>query len=118
MLKPYCKIRSLVFALFSTVIISNVVTADCAQSEEGNNDTQADSAAESKTAPQIPAKVIAKWQKLAEEGNADAQFLLGKAYYDGNGVAQDYAQALELWHKAAAQGNAAAQRALDQLVPK
>ena len=35
---------------------------------------------------------------LAEQGDADAQFNLGTMYYGGEGVPQDYAEAIKLWN--------------------
>jgi TPR repeat protein len=55
----------------------------------------------------------AAWfHKAAEQGDAEAQRLLGLAYYLGLGVLQDYAQAAALYRKSAEQGYAAAQSAL------
>jgi hypothetical protein len=51
-------------------------------------------------------------QPLAEQGDANAQYNLGKLYYHGWGVAQDYAQARDWWRKAAAQGHLDAQNKL------
>jgi hypothetical protein len=45
----------------------------------------------------------------AEKGNADAQFNLGFAYDEGEGVTQDYEQALFWYLKAAQQGDVVAQ---------
>ncbi len=36
------------------------------------------------------------WRPLADQGHAGAQLRLGRLYYDGHGVAQDYVQA-HLW---------------------
>lgn len=47
--------------------------------------------------------------KAAEQGNADAQFLLGMRYYIGSGVQQDYTEAAKWFRKAAEQGYADAQ---------
>ncbi|HLS17219.1 MAG TPA: tetratricopeptide repeat protein [Paenalcaligenes sp.] len=47
--------------------------------------------------------------KLAEQGNAEAQFNLGLMYYFGQEVRQDYAKAAEWFEKAAAQDVADAQ---------
>ncbi len=55
---------------------------------------------------------ISEVQKAAEQGNADAQSLLGAMYEYGKGVAQDDKQALAWTRKAAEQGNATAQFAL------
>jgi uncharacterized protein len=50
--------------------------------------------------------------KTAEQGNAQAQFNLGLAYYDGKGVPKDYAEAVKWYRKAVEQGNAQAQNNL------
>ena len=50
--------------------------------------------------------------KLAEQGDAEANFALGGVYYFGLGVQQDYAKAIEWYKKAAAQDHAGAQFAL------
>src|ERR1700722_19567389 len=48
----------------------------------------------------------------AEKGDAEAEFVLGKAYYTGAGVPLDYAKAFDLYQKAATQGYAKAQNNL------
>ncbi len=52
---------------------------------------------------------FAGFQKLAEQGNASAQFNLGLMYYDGQGVPRDMQQAAAWCRKAAEQGHAMAQ---------
>jgi TPR repeat protein len=47
--------------------------------------------------------------KLADQGDAAAQYNLGVQYEDGQGVPQDLGKAAELYQKAANQGHAAAQ---------
>ena len=47
--------------------------------------------------------------QVAEQGNAEAQFNLGLMYDNGQGVRQDYAQAVQWFGKAAEQGLANAQ---------
>ena len=54
-------------------------------------------------------KGIVLIRRSAEQGYADAQFNLGLAYYRGEGVSQDYTQAVSWYRKAAEQGVAAAQ---------
>jgi len=49
------------------------------------------------------------WRPLAEQGNATAQFALGKMYVHGEGVPQDDAEALKWYRLAAEQGYADAQ---------
>ena len=46
---------------------------------------------------------------LAEQGDAEAQFNLGLIYHDGQGVPEDYAEAVRWWRLAADQGDAVAQ---------
>lgn len=48
----------------------------------------------------------------AEAGDAKAQYELGRAYEEGNGVAQDDVRAVEWFRKSADQGNAQAQNSL------
>ncbi|MDR2708036.1 MAG: sel1 repeat family protein, partial [Nitrososphaerota archaeon] len=50
-----------------------------------------------------------KLMRAAAQGNLEAQHNLGKGYFNGEGVGQDYAQAAKWFAKAAEQGNAAAQ---------
>ena len=46
---------------------------------------------------------------VAEQGNADAQYSLGLAYHEGEGVPQDHAEAVKWYRLAADQGEAKAQ---------
>ena len=58
-----------------------------------------------------PAKTqdIEQLRKAAEQGNASAQYSLGVMYNTGEGVPQDYQEAVSWYHKAAEQGHASAQ---------
>ena len=51
-------------------------------------------------------------QTRAEQGDAGAQDKLGVMYYEGQGVPQNYAEAVKWLRKAAAQNDASAQRHL------
>ena len=55
------------------------------------------------------------FRKPAEQGNMDAQFFLGQCYQRGQGVDQDYTEAVKWFHKAAEQGMAEAQWVLGQV---
>ena len=57
-------------------------------------------------------KTIEELQADAKKGDAEAQNELGDRYYYGEGVEQDYEQAVEWYQKAANQGYAAAQFSL------
>ena len=56
-----------------------------------------------------PAKAVVACGRLAEQGYAYAQYNLGAMYEQGQGVPQDYKEALNLFRRAADQGFAAAQ---------
>jgi TPR repeat protein len=55
------------------------------------------------------AEALRLWGQLVDQGNARAQFNVGKMYYIGQGVQRDYAKADEWFQKAADQGFAYAQ---------
>ena len=55
------------------------------------------------------AKAFKEVMPLADQGNADAQFILGKMYWEGQGVLKDSDQAIKWFKLSAAQGNADAQ---------
>src|SRR5438046_2069591 len=56
-----------------------------------------------------PAKAAAACRRLAEQGDAQAQSVMGVLYAYGEGVPQDFAEASKWYRKAADQGNAKAQ---------
>ncbi|MDH3504086.1 MAG: sel1 repeat family protein [Nitrospirota bacterium] len=61
------------------------------------------------------AAALSEWRPLAEQGNAEAQNMLGYMYRYGQGVTQDFEQA-RLWYRRAADlGNARAQNNLGAL---
>lgn len=54
-------------------------------------------------------KKVAEIRQLAEQGDVEAQFVLGVMYENGKGVARNYAEALKWYRRAAEQGDAWAQ---------
>lgn len=58
--------------------------------------------------------VTALWllRPLVDQGNADAEDMLGVMYFVGQGVTQNRAEAIRLYRLAAEQGNAHAQNSL------
>jgi TPR repeat protein len=54
-------------------------------------------------------------QQSAEQGNSNAQYLIGFIYANGDGVVEDQQQAVVWYRKAALQGNQSAQDELKQL---
>jgi hypothetical protein len=59
-----------------------------------------------------PAKSLADLRKLADQGDADAQWQMGVRYHNAEDVPHDDAQAMQWFLRAAEQGNVAAQSAL------
>ncbi|HEB92272.1 MAG TPA: sel1 repeat family protein [Gammaproteobacteria bacterium] len=55
---------------------------------------------------------VAKWQPLAESGDANAQFNMALIYHKGLGVAADEARAVGWYHRAADNGSQYAQEFL------
>ena len=55
---------------------------------------------------------------LAQQGDAEAQYFLGIAYYQGKGVLRDYQEAVKWFRKAAEQGYALAQAFLGAMYVK
>ena len=55
------------------------------------------------------ATALRLFEPLADEGDSDAEFSLGRLYYNGNGVPHNYAEALRWFDKAADQGHALAE---------
>ena len=55
------------------------------------------------------ATALREFRSLAEQGEVNAQSILGLMYYYGQGVTQDFAEAVKWYRKAAEQGFAKAQ---------
>lgn len=55
------------------------------------------------------ATAVGIWRPLAEQGNAEAQTLLGAMYWSGDGVPRDHHEAAKWYLRAAEQGYARAQ---------
>jgi len=58
---------------------------------------------------------LREFQPLADQGDADAQFMLGHMYASGKGVPQDYIKAHLWFNLAAAQGNERASSSRDKI---
>ncbi len=66
-------------------------------------------------APPAWADSVSDIRTLAEQGDTEAQFVLGTMYRDGQGVEKDLAETLKWWEKAAELGNVDAQFALGNI---
>ena len=69
-------------------------------------------ASSSNTSPSAPDSPLESLIQRAEQGHANAQHSLGARYRDGQGVPQDYAEAVRWYRLAAEQGHANAQNSL------
>ena len=65
-----------------------------------------------KQSPPVLPKPLADLRKLAESGNADAQWQIAVRYHTGEGLPHDDTQAIQWFERAAEQGNVSAQSAL------
>ena len=92
-------IRVIVLAIVLTIVTAPSALADDAE-DCGN------AAALLQT---DPARAVSACSKLADQGDAHAEFMLGAMYNFGEGVLQDYARASLWYRKAADQGVAGAQ---------
>jgi TPR repeat protein len=55
--------------------------------------------------PSNPDEALKWYRKAAENGHAQAQYLMGKSYHSGKEVPEDHVQAVKWWRKAAEQGH-------------
>jgi len=68
---------------------------------------------DSRAAAQRPRVMsLADLRKLADRGDADAQWQIGVRYHNGDGVPHDDAQAMQWFHRAAEQGHVTAEATL------
>lgn len=104
----YMKLGKVVCFVFCLTIASNASAGNDASADE------MDAVAVKLKAGDF-SLVPTKLTELAKAGDARAEFNLGVSYYYGNGVKQDYAEALKWYQKAAEHGNERAQYNLASL---
>lgn len=91
------------FLLFLSVCFSCFASATLA--------SQMDEALQAFQAGDLPT-AIDIWSSEAEQGDSDAQYILGTLYYDGKVVSQSYSEAKRWFQASAEQGYVLAQNAL------
>jgi hypothetical protein len=64
------------------------------------------------------AEAMIRFRKAAEQGNCQAQFIVGYMYYNGLGVKEDHAEAAIWFHKAAKKGHIRARLYRDKMLDK
>ena len=94
------KLQSLVLAITLLLVSVSVATA-----QNFNKGLEAAQSGDYQTA-------LREWRPLAEQGDKQAQALLGMMYDEGQGVLQDYAEAVRWYRLAAEQGDADSQNNL------
>ncbi len=86
------KLKTLLLTVLLSISLNGVAYADF------NNGLKAYQARDYATA-------LKEWEPLAEQGHTSAQYNLGRMYEKGEGVPQNYKQAVNWYLKAAKQGN-------------
>ncbi len=83
-----------------------------AATPSGQNATDQRSADQRAAAQRPRVMSLADLRKLADQGDADAQWQIGVRYHNGDGVPHDDAQAMQWFQRAAEQGHVTAQATL------
>jgi putative methionine-R-sulfoxide reductase with GAF domain len=81
-------------------------------SQRSSSETGSAASGQSTTDLGPQAKFLTDLRKLAEQGNAEAQWQLGARYHSGEGVPRDDVQAMQWFQRAAEQGHPTAQATL------
>lgn len=102
------KMRFVVNALSIYLLATLSLTLAGCSDKAADNEIEA-AAPAAKAKDLTPEEKFSETTREAEAGDADAKFLLGLMYAQGEGVPQDSAKAVAWWQKAAAQGDANAQ---------
>ena len=84
------------------ILVGCLVASSCADLPKGDGATNSGN----------PPRALNEWRSLAEQGFAEAQFILGRMYAEGQDVAQDYPEAVRWFRRAADQGDPRAQFSL------
>ena len=90
------------------LVAATAVMAICAQSNAQSPEERMRTAAGAYEHKDF-ALAVGLWKPLAEQGNAEAQTLLGAMYWQGEGVPRDHTEAARLYLLAAQQGYGRAQ---------
>jgi len=108
------KSSDLAVKLISNQAIGDISLKDVARAAERARG-KAERAAERAREEEIAREEFEMTLKLAEQGDAKAQYNLGIRYDKGRGVPENDAEAVKWWRKAAEQGHEDAQWYLEQL---
>lgn len=85
---------------------------EAASTPSGQSTTNQRSIDQRSAAQRLRPKSLAELRKLADQGDADAQWQIGVRFHNGEGVPHDDAQAMRWFHRAAEQGHVTAQATL------
>ena len=102
--------RTKLSTIFAVVLLSPVLLIGC----QKIHSTTSLQTSQVQTLPEEDSELI-KLNRLAEQGNAEAQYRLGLMYDMGEDVNQDYSKAFEWYEKSANQGLASSQSKLGSM---
>jgi hypothetical protein len=91
---------------------SSVNAAEAASTVSGQSATDRGSSGQRSSDQRVQAKSLPELRKLADQGDAEAQWQMGLRFHNGEGVPHDDAQAMQWFQRAAEQGHVTAQGAL------
>lgn len=102
----------LITAIASIVLAIAALVAAMMRNQKESVPVQSSPPAAQQTAPAPEPQTLDELRKFADQGDPVAQFALGARYAQGDGVKQDYAEAVRWFKKAADQGHVVAQATL------
>ena len=102
--------RTKLSTIFAVVLLSPVLLIGC----QKIHSTTSLQTSQVQTLPEEDSELI-KLNRLAEQGNAEAQYRLGLMYDMGEDIDQDYGKAFEWYEKSANQGLASSQSKLGSM---
>jgi TPR repeat protein len=86
---------------------NNVTTQNSPSTEKNKIDTKySESGSPIENKPAISTQELKRYTRLAEEGNIDAQRILGEIYFYGKGVKPNYQKSIQYFQLGAQQGDA------------
>ena len=102
--------RTKLTTTFCVIFLSPILLIGCYKIHNTSNQQNS----QVQTLPEEDSELI-KLNRLAEQGNAEAQYRLGLMYDMGEDVNQDYSKAFEWYEKSANQGLASSQSKLGSM---
>ena len=102
-------------AVLTTVAVAILSLAVLSSPVQAQDEPSTQELADLRATTEVGKFRLKLYHRPAEQGNAEAQIVLGWMYYNGEGVPQDFAEAAAWYRKAAEQGDAGAQTTLGEM---